>query len=58
MKLTKAQQTQVDNLKRFGPLTVGMYTPDILRTFKALERKGIVKVDKSTPTYTIYTLKN
>lgn len=58
MKLTKAQQIQVDSLKQYGPLTVGTHTPDILRTFKALEKKGIVKVVKATSTYTTYALKN
>ncbi|HXV42962.1 MAG TPA: hypothetical protein VEC96_07855 [Anaerolineae bacterium] len=56
MKLTKAQQTQVDNLKRFGPLTVGAHTPGLVRIFKALEKKGIVKAACRTDFYTTYEL--
>jgi hypothetical protein len=49
MKLTKKQQEQLDQLKKYGPLYVGYNSRPVMNVFEKLVEKGFaVVVGEST----------
>lgn len=51
MTLTKVQKTHLENLRSNGKLYVGNNSPQIMRSFEALVRKGYAQVKKEYPGY-------
>jgi hypothetical protein len=53
MRLTNAQKIHLEDLNRDGKLYVGHNSPDIMRSFKCLVKKGLAQIVKEYPGYGI-----